>query len=237
MIKVRGLEKRYGYRSVLQDLDFDLKQGEFSALLGPNGVGKTTFLQILASLSSPTRGYIQIASFRVPEQIQTVRRQIGLVSHQPFLYRELTGEENLNFFCRLYGVENSREKIEELLDLLILSSRKKDPVRTYSRGMLQRLSVARALVHSPALLLLDEPFTGLDQESGQVLETTLRSLAENGVSIIMTSHNLIRVSNLVDRVDILSGGRITSSISNQHSSPSQLMDAYQAAVQNGRTSP
>jgi heme exporter protein A len=237
MIKVRGLEKRFGHRPVLQNLDFDLEPGEFSALLGPNGVGKTTFLQILASLSSPTRGIIQIASFRVPEQIQNVRRHIGLVSHQPFLYRELTGEENLNFFCRLYRVENSRAKTEELLDLLNLSGRKLDPVRTYSRGMLQRLSVARALVHSPGLLLLDEPFTGLDQESGQVLETTLRTLAESGVSIIMTSHNLIRVSNLVDRVDILSGGKISATISNKNSTLSQLMDTYQAAVQTGGNSP
>jgi len=237
MIKVRGLEKSFGYRRVLHGLDFDLEQGEFSALLGPNGVGKTTFLQILASLIGPTRGWIQIASFRLPEQIQTVRRQIGLVSHQPFLYRELTGEENLNFFCRLYRVDNSREKIEELLDLLNLSGRKMDLVRTYSRGMIQRLSVARALVHSPALLLLDEPFTGLDQESGQVLETTLQSLAASGVSIVMTSHDLIRVSKLVDRIDILSGGKISSSLSNRNTSPGQVMDAYQAAVQTGGTRP
>ena len=230
MIKVRGLDKRFGHRSVIQSLDFDLKKGEFSALLGPNGVGKTTFLHILASLSRPTRGLIRIGSYQVPEQIQIVRRQIGLVSHQPFVYRELTGEENLEFFCRLYGVKDSRKKIEELLDLLNLNSRKTDLVRTYSRGMLQRLSVARALVHSPALLLLDEPFTGLDQESGRVLETTLQSLTASGVSILMTSHDLIRVSKLVDRVDILFRGNISSSISNRDNSLPKLMNAYQAAV-------
>ncbi len=132
MIQVKKLVKRFGPLTVLKELDFEVRSGEFVALLGPNGAGKTTLLRILSSLSKPNSGLVQVASYRLPEGAAAVRAQLGVVSHQPLLYGDLTAEENLSFFARLYGVERSR--IGDVLDLVGLSRRKSDLVRIFSRG-------------------------------------------------------------------------------------------------------
>lgn len=231
MIQVRKLVKRFGPYQVLRELDFEVKSGEFVALLGPNGAGKTTLLRILATLSRPTSGLVRIASYQLPQAGTALRAYLGVVSHQPLLYGDLTAEENLRFFAKLYGVE--RERIQEVLTLVGLEKRKDDLVRTYSRGMQQRLTIGRAILHDPRILLLDEPHTGLDQEAGEILDRVLQAVALEGRTVVMTSHDLVRAANLATRVDLLSRGKITASVSSENLSASDLVDFYRNALVGG----
>lgn len=229
MIQVKRLVKRFGPLTVLKELDFEVRSGEFVALLGPNGAGKTTLLRILSSLSKPNSGLVQVASYRLPEGAVAVRAQLGVVSHQTLLYGDLTAEENLSFFARLYGVEKSR--IGDVLDLVGLSRRKSDLVRVFSRGMQQRLAIGRAILHNPRILLLDEPHTGLDQEAGEILDNLLREIALEGRTVVMTSHDLIRAAELSSRMDILSKGKIKASTETKGLGSAELVSFYREALQ------
>jgi heme ABC exporter ATP-binding subunit CcmA len=228
MIRVKKLVKRFGPLTVLKELDFEVEKGEFVALLGPNGAGKTTLLRILASLSRPTSGLVQITSYRLPQDAPAVRSLLGVVSHQPLLYGDLTAEENLVFYSRLYNVDKSR--IAEVLELVGLIKRADDLVRTFSRGMQQRLAIARAILHRPPLLLLDEPHTGLDQGAGEILDHLLVDVAKQGTTVVMTSHDLVRSSGLASRLDILSKGVISNSISKEEINSADLIQLYRRAI-------
>ncbi len=149
MITVRKLVKRFGLKPVLKGMDFSVEAGEFVALLGPNGAGKTTFLRILASLSRPTLGGVNIAGFSLPNQAAAVRRRLGVVSHLPLLYGDLSAEENLRFYARMYDIDQEEKRILEVLEMVGLANRRKDLVRTFSRGMQQRLAIGRAVLHDP----------------------------------------------------------------------------------------
>jgi heme exporter protein A len=192
----------------LRNLEFQVAQGEFVALLGPNGAGKTTFLRILASLSRPTLGEVTIAGFSLPNQSADVRRRLGVVSHLPLLYGDLSAEENLRFYGRMYSVANLESRIHFVLELVGLESRRRDLVRTFSRGMQQRLAIGRAILHSPSVLLLDEPHTGLDQDACEMLDGVLREVAGQGHTVVMTSHDLARAEDLASRFDVLTRGSI-----------------------------
>lgn len=229
-IAVSRLTKRFGLKTVLKRLDFTAEQGEFVALLGPNGAGKTTFLRILASLSRPTAGEVRIGGRALPQEAAAVRRRLGVVSHQPLLYGDLTGEENLQFFARLYGLEAPAPRITEVLELVGLARRRHDLVRTYSRGMQQRLAIARAILHDPEVLLLDEPYTGLDQDASAMLDTVLQEVAAQGRTVVMTSHDLSRVAALASRFDVLARGRIAASASRHTLADAQLLDFYRQAI-------
>ncbi|GIV65558.1 MAG: ABC transporter ATP-binding protein [Bellilinea sp.] len=211
LIEVRSLVKRFGAKIVLRQLNFHVDAGEFVALLGPNGAGKTTFLRILASLARPSLGEVWVAGFRLPQQAAHVRRRLGVVSHQPLLYGDLSAEENLRFYGRMYAVEDLESRIHEVLELVGLVARRRDLVRTFSRGMQQRLAIGRAILHDPDVLLLDEPHTGLDQDACDMLDGVLRQIAGQGRTVVMTSHDLARVEDLASRFDVLTGGRITAS--------------------------
>jgi len=231
MIKVRKLIKRFGLKTVLRGLDFHVEQGEFVALLGPNGAGKTTFLRILASLSRPSMGGVSIAGYRLPDQASAVRRRIGVVSHQPLLYGDLTAEENLRFYGRMYGVGKLNQRVEEVLELVGLTARRRDLVRTFSRGMQQRLAIGRAVLHDPHVMLFDEPHTGLDQDASAMLDTVLREVAARGRTVVMTSHDLARAADLASRFDILSRGVITASVKRDEFDPNNLLALYRQALQ------
>jgi heme exporter protein A len=231
MIQVKKLVKRFGPYQVLRELDFEVGPGEFVALLGPNGAGKTTLLRILATLSRPTSGLVRIASYQLPQAGTALRAYLGVVSHQPLLYGDLTAEENLRFFAKLYAVESDR--IQEVLGLVGLAKRKNDLVRTFSRGMQQRLTIGRAILHDPRILLLDEPHTGLDQEAGEILDRVLQAVALEGRTVVMTSHDLVRAAQLATRVDLLSRGKITASVSAEDLSASDLVDFYRNALRGG----
>ncbi len=217
MIEVNKLVKRFGMKTVLRGMDFRVERGEFVALLGPNGAGKTTFLRILSSLARPSLGEVKIAGYRLPREAAQVRARLGVVSHLPLLYGDLTAQENLEFYARMYGVSNRRQRIAEVLDLVGLASRRHDLVRAFSRGMQQRLAIGRAVLHNPEALLLDEPYTGLDQDASSMLDETLKSVAAQGRTVVMTSHDLARAEDLATRFDILSRiSRINRSLLTDH---------------------
>ena len=231
MIKVRKLIKRFGLKTVLRGLDFDVEHGEFVALLGPNGAGKTTFLRILASLSRPSMGGVNIAGYRLPDQASAVRRRLGVVSHLPLLYGDLTAEENLRFYGRMYGVVDLQERVKEVLDLVGLTHRRRDLVRTFSRGMQQRLAIGRAVLHDPEVMLFDEPHTGLDQDASSMLDTVLGEVAARGRTVVMTSHDLARTADLASRFDVISRGVISASVRRDEIEPNDLLAFYRGALQ------
>lgn len=231
VIEVRKLVKRFGLKTILKGLEFSAEPGEFVGLLGPNGAGKTTFLRILSSLSRPTMGMIRVAGFYLPQQAAGVRANLGVLSHQPLLYGDLTGEENLQFYGRMYAVENLDTRIGEVLDLVDLSKRGRDLVRTYSRGMAQRLAIARAVIHDPSILLLDEPYTGLDQDASSMLDTVLKQIAAQGRTVVMTSHDLARSEDLATRFDVLSRGKIIASAKREEIPQDGLLAFYRRSLE------
>ncbi|MBL8090702.1 MAG: heme ABC exporter ATP-binding protein CcmA [Anaerolineales bacterium] len=231
MIQVTKLTKRFGLKTILRGLDFQVQPGEFVALLGPNGAGKTTFLRILSSLSRPTLGKVIVAGHALPNESSQVRAKLGVVSHLPLLYPELTAEENLQFYARMYGITNYQSRITEVLQLIGLENRRKDLVRTFSRGMSQRLAIGRAILHQPQVILFDEPYTGLDQDASEMLDEVLKEIASHGRTVVMTSHDLIRAEALATRFDVLSRGVITASI-NKNDLKNNLMDFYKQALAN-----
>ena len=230
MIKVHKLVKRFGSKTVLRGLNFEVQQGEFVALLGPNGAGKTTFLRILASLSHPSLGAVQIAGYPLPAQAAAVRVRLGVVTHLPLLYGDLTAEENLRFYGRIYGIIELNSRIGEVLEMVGLAARRHDLVRTFSRGMQQRLAIGRAIIHDPEVMLFDEPHTGLDQDAWEMLDGLLRNVAGRGRTVVMTSHDLARVGNLATRFDVLSRGVITASTGQEGLGKNNLLDFYKQAL-------
>jgi heme exporter protein A len=233
MIIVRKLIKRFGLKAVLRGLDFQVEPGEFVALLGPNGAGKTTFLRILSSLSRPTLGEVQIAGYHLPEQAAAVRRRLGVVSHLPLLYGDLTAEENLRFYARMYGLEQESRRVAEVLDVVGLTPRRRDLVRTFSRGMQQRLAIGRAVLHDPDVMLFDEPHTGLDQDACVMLDRVLSEVAARGRTVVMTSHDLARAADMASRFDVLSRGVIAASVQRSKMNPDNLLAFYRQAVGDG----
>jgi heme exporter protein A len=231
MINVNKLVKRFGLKTVLRGLDFHVEQGDFVALLGPNGAGKTTFLRILASLSRPSLGEVSIAGYRLPDQAAAVRKRLGVVSHLPLLYGDLTAEENLRFYGRMYGVLDLKNRVAEVLDLVGLTPRRRDLVRTFSRGMGQRLAIGRAVLHDPDVMLFDEPHTGLDQDASAMLDAVLKEVAALGRTVVMTSHDLSRAGDLASRFDILSKGVIAASVRREDIDPNDLLAFYKQGIQ------
>ena len=210
IIEAEKLSKVFGNLPVLQSLSFKVHRSEFVALLGANGSGKSTLLRLLSGLTKPTAGAIRIGGWEIPREAKAVRAQIGLVAHQPLLYENLTAQENLDFCGKLYGIErDERERrIEELLRAAGLRKRRDSLVRTFSRGMKQRLSVARATLHQPDVLLLDEPYSGLDQGAVERLDEMLAAAIAEGRTIIMSTHQLERIPPTAGRALALSRGRI-----------------------------
>lgn len=231
MIEVKRLVKRFGPKTVLKGLDFEVAQGEFVALLGPNGAGKTTFLRILSSLSRASLGDVKIAGYALPREAAAVRRRLGIVSHLPLLYADLTAEENLRFYANLYAIDNLNRRIGEVLDLVGLTARRRDLVRTFSRGMQQRLAIGRAILHDPDVLLLDEPHTGLDQDACTMLDEVLKTVAARGRTVVMTSHDLARTADLATRFDVLTRGRIQASALRADLPQDGLLAFYRTALQ------
>jgi heme exporter protein A len=232
MIQIRGLVKQYGVNPVLRGVNLDVPAGAFVTLVGPNGAGKSTLMRIVATLLKPTAGEVKIGGWTMPQFSNRVRQHIGLVSHQTLLYGDLTAAENLHFFAKLYQLENSEARVTEALKRVGLAARQRDAVRTFSRGMMQRLTLARATLHEPDVLLLDEPYTGLDQDASALLDNLLRQESANGRTILMITHDLVHGLNLCDRVAILSRGTIVQEIANGEVSGSEFLDIY--AAQTGR---
>jgi heme exporter protein A len=208
-IQFNEVEKRYGMRLALRGVTLSIVAGECVALVGHNGSGKTTLLKIAAQLTRPSRGKIAFHAGENPILLEEVKSRVGLVGHHTLLYEELTAEENLIFFAKLFGLENPAGKARQALQPVGLSGRASDLVRTFSRGMRQRLSIARALLASPGLLLLDEAGTGLDPEGQQWLGAAIKRMRDSGCTILMSTHGRNETQGAVTRAIRLDGGKIT----------------------------
>ncbi|MBN1220322.1 MAG: heme ABC exporter ATP-binding protein CcmA [Anaerolineae bacterium] len=226
MIEIRNLVKTFGHRVVLRGIELSINEGDFVTLLGANGAGKTTLLHLVASLSKPTAGDIFINGYRLADAASQLRRFIGLVSHKTLLYNDLTAEQNLRFYARMYDVPDVTHRIETVLNQVGLGGRQHDPVRTYSRGMQQRLAIARAILPNPPILLLDEPDTGLDQHAADRLGELLHAVEVNQRTILMTTHNLARGLSMGKRVAILAKGKIVYNVQRQAVSADELRKQY-----------
>ncbi len=233
MIKAVNLTKSFGSRKVLRGLSLEIIPSEIVSLVGVNGAGKTTLLRILADLSRPEAGVIHYGNFTSRSQPAIYRRQLGVVLHAPMLYGNLTGRENLLFFSRLYQVPDLEDRIAAVLAMVNLRQRANDLVRIYSRGMQQRLAIARALLHDPAVLLLDEPYTGLDQDSAAVFESLIQQAAANGKMVLLATHDLDKACRSSTRIDLLHQGRIVWSLPGEALTPESLVSAYRDTT--GRT--
>jgi heme exporter protein A len=207
-VRVAGVAKRYGHQRALGGVDLELRRGSLVAVLGPNGAGKTTLLGILSTLIRPTTGqvdYLEGGTVRTPDD--ALRRDIGVLAHASLCYGELSGVENLRFFAGLYDVAEAR--IGELLDQVGLDRKARErPARTYSRGMMQRLALARALLARPSLLLLDEPFTGLDRGGMVALGASLAAAKTSGAMVLVVTHDLEAIGGLADHVVVLRRGQM-----------------------------
>lgn len=205
-LKVDKLTKTFGTRKALDGLSLDLPEGAFLSIFGPNGAGKTTLLRILSTLSRPTSGSVEILGIDAKEDSDKVRDHIGLISHNSMLYPDLTAEENLLFVAKLYGIQNPEARVLEMLEAVELKHRRLDQVKTFSRGMTQRLSIARALIHDPALVFLDEPYSGLDPHAVEIFDGLLAQVRE-GRSFVMVSHDLQKGFNMCTHSLVLAKGK------------------------------
>lgn len=210
-IRAAALRRLYGALPALDGVDLMVPSGTCVLLLGANGAGKSTLLRVVSTLIPPTSGTLRIygADARRADRT-TLRRRIGLLAHQTYLYENLTAVENLHFYARLYGLPSPRDAAHEALASAALEDRAADLVRTFSRGMKQRLAIARALLHDPDLLLLDEPFTGLDRESCARLTAQLAASRDAGRTCLLATHAIAEATGLADRVVVLAAGRVAA---------------------------
>ncbi len=211
MIEVRSLTKIYGTRYALRGVSFEAKPAGLLGIFGPNGAGKTTLVRLIAGQARPTAGTVLVAGQDIRRSPAETRRRIGVVGHHTFVYDDLTGFENLRFYSRMFGLRRSASQIHALLAEVGLEGRGNEPVRHYSRGMQQRLALARATLHDPQVLLLDEPYTGLDREASQFLDQLLQKQKESGRTILLITHDVNHGLRLADDVLVLVQGRVVAS--------------------------
>lgn len=229
LIDIQSVTRRFGFRPVLRGLSLTIPRGQSLALMGANGAGKSTLLRLLAGLGRPDAGLITIGGWDIPREAAQVRGHLGFVAHKPLLYDGLTARENLLFFGRLYGLGGYplEARADALLADVGLKKRSHDLVRGFSRGMLQRLSIARALIHQPDILLLDEPFTGLDLAGVDVLMGVIDAARAEGKTIVLTTHEPAHALRLCDRVVVIRTGVIgLDAPSADFATPDDLARAY-----------
>lgn len=212
-LQTMSLSKVFGVRTALNNLSFTLPKGAFLSIFGPNGAGKTTLLRILATLVRPSSGNAQVLGYDLKKNPHAIRAHIGLISHQSMLYPDLSAEENLLITARLYGVSAPKERVTELLATVELTARRHDVVRTFSRGMVQRLAIARTLIHDPALIFLDEPYSGLDPHAVEIFDALLARIKDTTesttpCSFCMVSHDLNKGLSLATHLLILERGKM-----------------------------
>ena len=208
-IEAKHLSKAFGTRKAVDDVTFALPEGAFLSIFGPNGAGKTTLLRVLSTLDRPSGGEAFVSGADIKEHPDTVRERIGLISHQPMLYPDLTAEENLLLYAQLYGVEDAQGRVDQLLQAVGLAHRKLDLTRTFSRGMTQRLSIARALVHDPAVVFLDEPYSGLDPHAVDIFDELIEAQRDER-TFVMVSHDLEKGFHTCTHALVLARGRIVA---------------------------
>ncbi|HEY1594358.1 MAG TPA: ABC transporter ATP-binding protein [Thermoleophilaceae bacterium] len=220
VVEVEGLERRYGERAALTGVSFKLGEGQTLGLFGPNGAGKSTLLRVLATLLRPHEGTVRVLDATLPDEAWKARGRVGYVGHEPLLYRELSGRENLVFHARLHRVPEPR--VDELIEAVGMQRRAHDPVRELSRGMVQRLSAARALLHDPPLLLLDEPYSGLDPAARELLDPLIGK--PSGRTRVLVSHD---IESGAAESDIALGLRAGKQVAFGNPDPAELRGLFQ----------
>ncbi|MDR1082949.1 MAG: heme ABC exporter ATP-binding protein CcmA [Coriobacteriales bacterium] len=206
VVEVHKLSKSFGARTALDNVSFSLPEGAFLSIFGPNGAGKTTLLRVISTLERPSSGAVRVFDLDLKEQPEAIREHIGFVSHRSLLYPDLTAEENLEFTARLYGMSDPARCATHMLATVELTARRHDLVRSFSRGMTQRLAIARALICDPHLVFLDEPYSGLDPHAVEILDELLATIRQRR-SFIMVSHDLQKGFELSTHVLMLAKGR------------------------------
>ena len=228
-IQVDQLTKAFGPRKAVDQVTFSLPRGAFLSVFGPNGAGKTTLLRMLATLSRPSSGTIHIDGIDSKEDPDSLRERIGIISHQPMLYPDLTAEENLIFYGSLYGVDRPDKRAIELLDAVGLKVRRKDRVRTFSRGMTQRVAIARALINDPSVVLLDEPYSGLDPHAIEIFDDLIKAVRADR-TFVMVSHDLAKGLSLCTHALVMAKGRIVSFTDASTMDPKEFSTLYRNTV-------
>ncbi len=229
-IQIQTVTKRFGPFTALNGVTAEVSSGGALCLLGPNGAGKTTLIRLIAALSRPTSGTIHVEGIDLSKQPERIRRRLGVISHQTMLYDDLTARENLRFYGDLYGVENMNHRIDRVLDNVGLAGNEHQRFRTFSRGMKQRLAIARAVLHDPSILLLDEPFTGLDTAARDTLAASILDFREEGRTIVLVTHDLTQAFALSDEFILLSRGRIVRHGKTADTTLDDLQSLYRTAV-------
>jgi heme exporter protein A len=225
-LTVDDVARHFGRRKALSHISFQTRRGSILGLLGPNGAGKSTMIAVLATLLRPSTGAVRYGSHSAQSAGSALRARIGILGHDLFLYPELTARENLAFFAGLYGATHAHGIADRALERAGLAHRASDPISSFSRGMRQRVALERALIHGPRLVLLDEPFTGLDDASTAALVARLRGLRDAGAIVILATHDLDLAEGLLDTALFLRDGRMLDAVA----SPEALRSTYRSIM-------
>ena len=231
-IEIENLSKRYGYNYALRDVTLNILQGEVFVFLGPNGSGKTTLLKILTTLTSLTSGNVKVFGLALSENGREIRQMVGYLSHEPLLYRDLTGEENINFYSKFYQLssqERFQDKLDKSFNFLRITRWRHEPIKNLSKGLKKRFDLVRAIIHDPKILLLDEPFSGLDILSVNILKDFIRNERGNKTTIIST-HDIDLAKSLCDRGAILVEGKMRQLLRSQDITDTSVKEVFERSV-------
>jgi heme exporter protein A len=225
-IETRQLFKSFGYRPALRGIDLTVARGERLVFLGPNGAGKTTLVKVLATLAKPSSGEVWLQGLNIREHPARIRRNIGMLGHQNYLYPNLTVTENLRFYGKMYRITDLDKRIEEVIDLVQLDSRRDDRVGALSHGLQRRAALARAVLHQPSILFLDEPESGLDPGAGSIIRDIVGNINQSDLTVVMISHNLERCLELGSSYAILYRGQLVYRSSGERLNLEELQRLY-----------
>jgi heme exporter protein A len=232
IVEVSDLARVFGPRRAVAGVSFSLAAGECLAVFGPNGAGKTTLLRVLAGLLKPTTGSARVSGISLPGGA-LARSRIGLISHHTMLYDALSARENVSFAARLYGMRDANARVDDALQRMAMLERANTPVRSLSRGMQQRVSIARAMVHSPQLVLADEPYSGLDDSGARALTALLQELRAAGAAVIIVTHNLVEGLSLATRAVVMQAGKFVREDAASRIDASSYATTYREALSAG----
>ncbi|MEH7491657.1 heme ABC exporter ATP-binding protein CcmA [Neobacillus niacini] len=231
MIEIKKLTKQADNKLILRGIDLSITQGETVAILGPNGAGKSTLLKVLATLIKPTSGHVKINGLDLKKDHIEVKKMFGYLPHSSLLYDHYTPLENLVFFGNLYGVKDVEDRARKLVNEVGLSFFINEPVKNFSRGMIQRIAIARAIIHEPKIMLLDEPHTGLDQGAISILNNVVLSMKQKGCTTLMVTHDFKQAAEICDRIIIVKNGKIADDFRINSQSLSLVSEKYQVLVE------
>lgn len=231
MIEIKKLSKQADNKFILRGIDLRVKKGETVAILGPNGAGKSTLLKVLATLIKPTSGHVLINGLDLKKNHIEIKKVLGYLPHSSLLYDHYTPLENLVFFGDIYGVNNVEQRAINLVKEVGLSFFLNEPVKNFSRGMIQRIAIARAIIHEPEVLLLDEPHTGLDQGAISILNNVILSMKEKGTTTLMVTHDFKQAAEICDRIIIVKNGKIVDDFRIETRNQGFVSEKYELQVE------